>query len=364
MVSFMRKWLVPMLAALLFIGIAITFIPFSRQMETRAETELTLLMDRAFARVAASEKLADPMIAAQEESLLSKAHAVSRFLTHDDALLQSDALAAMCAQLFIDRIDVANLEGTLIASSDAAMIGTALGTQEAFAWTMTAADDASAALAQQDETDPAKLYACVGRSDIEGFVLLTRADTHVQNALMLSDADSVTADLPYGGDVLFVANKSGTDGFFYESGNLCLRRTQGEVTMIAARPTTEVFAVRNAAILAFCACIACIMICGIAAYLLRLEPVSSEAEDEQAAALDAAREQSLPEAEETPEEAPRRKRTRPRRTEEEVQSEQTDEAAQQHEKAMEHAPRQITRGKKHAQDLQDDSEEGFEKILE
>lgn len=31
---------------------------------------------------------------------------------------------------------------------------------------------------------------------------------------------------------------------------------------------------------------------------------------------------------------------------------------------MEHAPRQITRGKKHAQDMQDDSEEGFEKILE
>ena len=239
MVRFLRSWLVPILAGLLLIGIALAFIPFSRQMETRAKTELTLLMDRAFARIDAEDRLAEPMIAAEEENLLSKAVAVSRFLTHDDTLLASDALTALCQQLSIDRIDVANLEGTLIASSDAASIGTAIGTQEAFLWTMAAADDPTATLTQQDKTDLNVLYACVGRSDIEGFVLLTRSDAHVKSALALAGAESVTSDMPYGGDVLFPA-EAGADGFFYESGNLCLRRTQGDVTLIAARPTTEV----------------------------------------------------------------------------------------------------------------------------
>ncbi len=367
MVRFLRKWLVPILAALLLIGIAIAFIPFSRQMETRAKTELTLLMDRAFARIEANEKLALPMITAEEESLLSKAKAVSRFLTHDDTLLESDALAALCEQLSIDRIDVANVEGTLIASSDAVVIGTTLGTQEAFAWTMAAADDASAALTQQDKTDPGKLYACVGRSDIEGFVLLTRADAHVQNALMLSSGDTITSDLPYGGDVLFTATSGGADGFFYESGNLCLRKTQGDVTLIAARPTTEVYAVRTAAILSFGAALACIMICGVAAYLLRLEPLSSETEEtqEEAYALDAAQDEAEREAEEAMEgEQPRRRRKLFQKPEHEPQVELSEEVMDQHEQSLEHAPRQITRGKKRAQESMPDSEEGFEKIVE
>lgn len=368
MVRFMRKWLVLLLAALLLIGIAIAFVPFSRQMETRAETELTLLMDRAFARIDANTKLAEPMIAAEEESLLSKAAAVTRFLTHDDALLQSDALAALCEQLSIDQIDVANVEGTLIASSNAAAIGTALGTQEAFSWTMEAADNASAALIRQDESDPGTIYACVGRSDIEGFVLLTRADAHVKSALMLTNADTIAGDLPYGGDVLFAATKSGTDGFFYESGNLCLRRTVGDVSIIAARPTSEVFAVRNAAILSFAAALACVMICGVAAYLLRLEPLTTE--EEEAYELDAAKDEAPTTLElgvEPEEEMPHKRRKRDKKTAEyadEAQENVQSETDEQCEQVTTYAPRQITRVKKRPQNEENDSEEGFEKIVE
>ena len=373
MVRFFRKWLVPLLAGLLLIGVAIAFIPFSRQMETRAKTELTLLMDRAFARIEASDKLADPMIAAQEENLLSKAAAVSRFLTHDDTLLASDALLALCSQLSIDRIDVANLEGTLIASSDAASVGSALGTQEAFQWTMAAADDPTATISQQDKSDPTILYACVGRSDIEGFVLLTRADAHVRDALALSGADSITSDMPYGGDVLFPA-EAGADGSFYESGNLCLRRTQGGVTLIAARPTSEVFAVRTTAILAFGAALACIMICGVAAYLLRLEPVTS-AEEEETFSLDEATAGTEEETETQPlePEKPHRRRKTPRereQDEEEVLAEAVSEVEREHEQALEHAPRQISRGKTRVHETATDEaaqlhdEDGFEKIVE
>ena len=375
MVRFLRSWLVPILAGLLLIGIAIAFIPFSRQMETRAKTELTLLMDRAFARIDAEDRLAEPMIAAEEENLLSKAAAVSRFLTHDDTLLASDALTALCQQLSIDRIDVANLEGTLIASSDATSIGSTLGAQEAFRWTMEAADDPTATLTQQDKTDPNVLYACVGRSDIEGFVLLTRSDAHVKSALALAGAESVTSDMPYGGDVLFPA-EAGADGFFYESGNLCLRRTQSDVTLIAARPTTEVFAVRTAAILAFGAALACIMICGVAAYLLRLEPVAAMDEDETLSLDEAtAQDDAVPEAQEQQQEQEqkRKRRKSPRareQDEEEVLAEAVAEVEHEHEQALEHAPRQVIRGKKHAYDaipeknkLRQD-EDGFEKIVE
>lgn len=373
MVRFMRKWLVPLLAGLLLIGIAIAFIPFSRQMELRAQQELTLLMDRAFARIEAGDQLADPMIAAQEENLLSKAAAVSRFLTHDDTLLASDALAALCEQLAIDQIDVANVEGTLTASSDATRVGIPIGQQEEFAWTMKAADDPAAQLTQQDASDPTVLYACVGRSDIEGFVLLKRADLNVRDALALSGAESITSDMPYGGDVLFPAAEAGADGFFYESGNLCLRRTQGDVTLIAARPTSEVFAVRSAAILAFGVALACIMICGVAAYLLRLEPVASEEDYEEYEAIAEQEPPAEPEPEPEAIEEPvklekRRKLFRKReRAEEEVVEPVDEEVAEQHEQAVEHAPRQVSRTKKRAhgeQAEETDSENGFEKIVE
>lgn len=370
MVRFLRKWLVPLLAGLLLIGIATAFIPFSRQMEARAKSELTLLMDRAFARLEAGDQLADPMIAAQEENLLSKAMAVSRFLTHDDALLASDALAALCEQLSIDRIDVANVEGTLTASSDETRVGIPLGLQEAFAWTLEAADDASVKLKQQDVSDPTILYACVGRSDIEGFVLLTRTDENVRDALALSSAESITSDMPYGGDVLFSATKAGADGFFYESGNLCLRKTQGSMTLIAARPMTEVFAVRSAAILAFGVALACIMICGVAAYLLRLEPVASDEEYEE---YTSAPEEKRPREEESQHEELEQlqKRRRLFRKREyptaEIQEPVDSEVSEQYEQAVEHAPRQIARAKRRAhgeQTEETDGENGFEKIVE
>ena len=374
MVRFMRKWLVPLLAVLLLIGVAIAFVPFSRQMETRAKSELTLLMDRAFARIAAGDQLVDPIVEAEEESLVSKAVAVSRFLTHDDSLLASDALAALCEQLSIDRIDVADADGTLIASSSAASVGTALGTQDAYAWTMVAAEDPTAQLTQQDATDESLLYACAGRSDIEGFILLTRNDAHVESVLMLSNPESITSDLPYGGDVLFTAEK-GDDGFFYEANNLCLRRTQDGVTMIAARPSSEVFAVRNAALLAFAAALACIMICGVAAYLINLEVVSTS-DDGEIEQREFVEERVLPEEEEVyaalPEEQekPRRRFQKKReRIANEAELPVETEVEIQHEQSMEHAPRQITRGKKKAHTAQDanelkNDEDAFEKIVD
>ncbi|MEZ4628382.1 MAG: hypothetical protein R2912_09995 [Eubacteriales bacterium] len=169
-------------------------------------------MERAFEHISAGARFAGPVIAAEEENLLSKASAIARFLEHDDALLATDALKALCEQLKIDRIDVSDSEGVLIASSDATRVSLPLGDQAAFAWTTGTLDDPQAALTEMDEDDPGVLYACVARPDIEGFILLTRDDPYVRSALTKSVTESVIADLSYGKDALIVSAIDGEDG--------------------------------------------------------------------------------------------------------------------------------------------------------
>ncbi|MEA5048810.1 MAG: hypothetical protein VB034_09410 [Eubacteriales bacterium] len=280
MVRFLRKWLIPILALLMVLGIVLVFVPVTEREESRAKSELTSLLAKAFDTLDDGASYAAPVIAAEEENLLSKASAVVRFLAHDDTLLATDALAAFCEQLHVDCVDVADIDGRLIASSQASRIGLDLGAQSAFGWAMEAADDAQAALTQTDETDQSLLYACVGRTDIEGFVLLTRDDPFVDDALQRSSTETLLSELPYNKDLVFVAAQSGANGTFYDAGNYCVRETQNGVTLIAARPTADVFCGRNAALVAFGAAALCIVICGIAWYLLRLDPLVTEEETE------------------------------------------------------------------------------------
>ena len=376
MIRFLRSWLVTILAALMLIGIAISFVPLTKQSKARAESELSLVMDRAFARIGVSEHQAEPVIAAEERNLLDKANAVARFLEHDDALLASDALRALCEQLSIDRIDVADIDGVLIASSEESRINLSIGTQEAFTWTMAAADDAKAALTQADKTSTSTLYACVGREDIEGFVLLTREDPYAADALQKSGVEAQLADLVYGGDVLFLAQASGADGFFNESGNLCLRKTVDDVTLIVARPLDEVYAVRNGAFMAFGAALVCIVICGIAAYLLRLEPVSAVGEDD----ADALSTEEQPDGMllNEAEEETQRERKRKRRKRKEADAESSEEIAQEPDEELqelrelthEGMPRQAgrvmrkTTRSRDGEDSDTNGEDPFEKIVE
>ncbi len=375
---FLRTWLVPILAALMIIGIAVSFVPLTQQAQARADAELTVLVNRAFSRIDKGAYLAEPALNDGLESLLSKATAVARFLAHDDALLATDALQALCTQLTIDRIDVADAEGTLIASSDNARVGLALAGDEAFAWAMPAVDDETAALTMEDETTTGRLYACVGRTDIEGFVLLTHDDANVAQAISNANAENLIADLAYGKDLLFRAETGGTDGFFYESNNYCLRMTENGVTLIAARPTSEVYAVRNAAILALGVSLVCVLICGIAAYLLRLDSVITleEEDEDESTRLEAPEEINLLPDETTPEPEPEepRQRRRSRKQREPEPAPETEEAQSepeaQPEQQAERAPRQpgrSARRKSHAlpdEQEQADAESAFEKIVD
>lgn len=352
MVRFLRNWLVWILAGMMLAGIAIAFIPLSKREETRATNELSLLLDRAFRAIDEGKAYADPVVKAEEENLVDKAHAIVRFLEHDDTLLAADALAAFCEQLAVDRIDVANLQGELIASSDASRVGLALGKEEAFAWTMEAADDPTAALKHTDENDRSLLYACAGRTEIDGFVLLTRDDPFVDAALEKFGTDALLGELPYNGDLVFEATAGGTDGSFCDAGSLCLRKTQDGVTLIAARSTGDVYRMRNAALATIAVVLICLVICGVAAYLLRLEPVveleevSPEQTDEFAQDEQKARLEAETSAGET--------------------SEEEREIRLQHEHAKKRAPRQIKHGaSKHTQETEEEKgETPFDKTIE
>jgi len=371
---FLRKWLVPLLAALMLLSFAAAFLPLSARETAEAKSDLTELVNTAFARIAAAKDAAAPVVAAEQASLLNKARAVGRFLEHDDTLLATDALSAFCEQLTIDQIDVANAQGVLIASSDAARVGLALGEDKAFAWTMGAIDDPTAPISKTDETDQSLLYCCLPRADIEGFVLLTLDDSFIDDALDQSSVEALTADLPYGGDLLFQAEPGGADGFFTDSGSLCLRSTSDGVTLIAARQNARIYDARNTALVALAAMLLCVMICGVAGYLLQTEAITLETSEEprledggDAPALD---EPSIePTTEPTPESAPEtaraKKRARlfsrrkPAQEEAEIETEAgteekadaaakpEDDAAREreHEQAVENAPRQIGRGK-------------------
>lgn len=362
MLRFLRSWLVPILALMMATGIALSFVPLTERAEARAQQELSHLMDRAMEHVSAGARLIAPVIAAQKESLLSKAKAVARFLTHDDALLESDALKALCEQLTIDRIDVADADGVLIASSEEARVALPLGAQDAFIWTMDAADNPEAALSRADEANPGVLYACIGRSDIDGFVLLTRDDPYVSGALLESSSKASIMDLTYGSDIVFQTDIEGEDGFFRDSGSLCLRRTDEGITLIAARPLNDVFAARNAALIALGAALISIIICGVAAYLQRLEPVVALEEEEASLKEGAAPSGLPPESSEPQEEAPkpRARKRADNRTEPRERLEPQDQAAEKPPRTPDGS-----KGKrKRKPPRPENGEEPFEKIVE
>ena len=290
---FMKRWLIPIMAVLMLLCFAIAFLPLTQRAETNAKNDLSELSNAAFKRIAASQTSAEPVTEAEEAALTQKARAVARFLAHNDALLAGDALRALCGQLAIDRIDVADNQGTVIASSDDARVGLSLGETEGFAWAMDALSDSE--LSQADETDASVIYCSVPRTDIEGFVFLTRDDPFVEQAFSAETNESLVADMAYGGDLLFVAEPGGEDGFFYDSGSLCLRSTVNGVTLIAARENSVIYEARNTALVALAAMLLCVMICVIAAYLMHLEFITPVLEED-------------PEPEEEADEKPRRKR--------------------------------------------------------
>jgi len=350
-------------------GIALAFVPLTQREEAAAKADLGEMMDAAFSRIDSGKTAAAPVVVAEKESLLEKTRAVVRFLAHDDNLLETDALSTLCDQLGADCIDVADVDGVLIASSDETRIGLDLGAQDGFIWTMDAIETPESEIVQTNEDDESMICCCVSRSDTEGFVLLTRDDPYVDDAVAKSDPEALIEGIAYGGDLLFVAESGGADGYFYDAGSLCLRRTQDDVTLIAARDVSDVFAARNAALFALVVGIICVIICGVAAYLLRLEPVVLLDEDgnriesgEERASLNPGKTEADAQ---TPPEPPkkRRKKPHPEKADESTEPEADGEAPRpEDEQQTEKRPAKRLRKKRKTDDAK--SEDPFDKIVD
>ncbi len=276
------KWAVPILALVLLGGAFMLYAPLTNRAEAAAKQELTDLLDAAFASIETEQGDAAPETAAAEENLISKARAVSRYLAHDDALLETNGLITLCELLTLDAIDVTDVTGAVIASSDETRVSLAAAEDEKTAWITDVLKDGEKRVSK---ADGATLYACVVRGDAGGVVLIRRDDPSVLSALQGTSPTSVTERFYTAGDLLFEGNGAGEDGWFYAENNLCVRETRNGLTLMAARPISEVFAARNAAAVGFAVAVLMALICALVSFLLRTNGgiLRVEADDDAAA---------------------------------------------------------------------------------
>lgn len=281
MKRFLQNWLIPILIVLMLVGAVCVFLPFAKRQEQKARLALDALVENAFARMESMQDAGAPGVEAAQENLTDQARAVSRLLAHDDALLASDALSAMCAQLGFAQIDVCGMEGILIASSDASRVELAIGEDPAYAWTKRVLDNPQETASITDADTVGLLHACAAREDAEGFVLVSKQDAYAASLMSQADAGSVTADMAYGDDLLFETHAGEPDGYFTAEGNLCLRKTRNGVSLIAARPLHEVHLGRSVALLVFAACAVGALICALVYYVLHLQAPGEVDEEEE-----------------------------------------------------------------------------------
>ncbi|MDO4572336.1 MAG: hypothetical protein Q4C13_03120 [Clostridia bacterium] len=237
----------PLIAAALF-SIAFLAVHFTLNPRERAAAvgELNALLDTAGARVEAAAEASGSFAAEADAALIHKARTVARFLAHDDTLLATDALAVLCELIDLRLITVADGAGTVIAASDASVLGRSYAEDAEMSWCLPLADEGAEPAAAQSGGER---VGGAPRTDIEGFVLVWE-----QNALLAAlsagmDIRAAAENLAVEPDAIQLVETVGEDGVFEQDGMLYVQRAAGEVTLIASRPLERVHAVQNAVLL-------------------------------------------------------------------------------------------------------------------
>jgi hypothetical protein len=246
---FFSVWLVWIVVVVFAIAILASYIPLTRQAEMTARDDLTMLNNAAFIQLDKAQGNVDAAMEAAGANLVSKGRAIARFLAHDDSLLQTDALKALCDMLEITSIDVTDGEGVVTASSVIEDVGLSLATDARTPCVAEAlADDTE--LVKQDASNSALLMGCVPRSDTEGVVLLQTQDASVKEAKAQAEPGTVLAGMSFVNDLINVATEEGIDGAYMLDGYYCVRSTQKNISVVAARTLGSVYLIRNAVLLA------------------------------------------------------------------------------------------------------------------
>ncbi len=275
---FLSIWLVFIVVAVFAAAILISLPLASHSAEQTAQQDLNALLDAAFALMDSAGQDADAVATVSENNILAKARATARFLTHDDALLQTDALVSLCEMLEVSAIDVTDYAGTVIASSVAGHIGRNLVEESATAWTSQVLEGEQVERTQVDATDNALLWGCVPRTDTEGFVLLQSLDAAILTAWESTNPELVLREFSFINDELELADASGDDAAYIANGRYYVRRThtlvgqrRGEISLVASRSLGSVYVVRNVVllVLSIIAIISTLCALVIQLYLLR-----------------------------------------------------------------------------------------------
>lgn len=255
---FLSTWLALIVVAVFALSMLLCSLVFTRSAEQTAQADLNALLDAAFVQFNAVGADAEAVSEVSKTNVLAKARAVARFLAHDDALLQTDALVSLCELLAVAAIDVTDYDGVVVASSVVGRIGRNLTAEPASAWTREVLSGEGVERTRVDATDQALLWGCVPRTDTEGFVLVQSLDAAILSAYASTAPELVLNEFSFVNDTLSIAATPGDDAAYLEGDRYCVRRTQtvagtyGELTLIAARAQGAVYVLRNVVLLVLC----------------------------------------------------------------------------------------------------------------
>lgn len=284
--KFLSAWLIWIILAMFAVAIVVAYVPMTKSAEQAAIADLTALIDAAFAKMDAAGEDVKLVEEASRATAMSKARAVTRFIEHDDALLNTDALQALCAQLGMERVDVADYEGTLVASSDAARVGAMLFTDARYDWMQRAVADPAEEVSQLDAADASLVYACVPRTDTDGAgcVLVACRDEAAAMLVRLASPERVMADMSFIKDAVVIDQSDAPDGAVTDGGVLSVKKTVDGRSVVAMRALSTVYTVRNVVVFV-CTIVALIAVA--AAILMRIAEAREQAPEAAMRALTA-----------------------------------------------------------------------------
>ncbi len=273
---FLTNWLVFVVIAVFASAMLVAAPLLTRSAQQAVYADLNALLDAAFAQFDAVGADAEAVATVSENNVLAKARAVARFLAHDDALLQTDALVTMCELLAVSAVDVTDYTGLVVASSVAGRIGRNLAEEHGTAWTSEVLDGESVERTRVDDADQALLWGCVPRTDTEGFVLVQSLDAAILTAYASTEPELVLREFSFINDELELVTAPAFSGGYSDGERYFVQRTQtvsggqGELTLLASRSLGSVYLLRNAVLLVLSMVALVSLICALVIQVLLL----------------------------------------------------------------------------------------------
>lgn len=247
--KFFSVWLILLVIVVFAAVLCISYPVLTSAAQQNALDDLNVLLDAAFTRISLAESSAKSISDAANVNVLSKARAVDRFLAHDDALLETDALVVLCDLLNVSAIDVTDMDGAIVASSVAGRIGRSLVDDSKTKWTREVLEGENLQRTLADSTNTALLSGCVSRTDTEGLIYIQSLDVSIMEASTAASPEQVLLDMSFIKDTLTVADTEDGDKAFLTDDAYNVRRTENGVSLVASRPLAQVYSVRSAVLL-------------------------------------------------------------------------------------------------------------------